>query len=93
MGSIYGWLSTAETPSSPTWVDSQRAASKCLTTATSKSSFIRHKMGEVAGHGINLAPSVYQTSKLLVILEGSPQWQDSELAEVAKNQGSAQALD
>ena len=92
MGSIYGWLSTAETPSSPTWVDSQRAASKCLTTATSKSSFIRHKMGEVAGHGINLAPSVYQTSKLLVILEGSPQWQDSELAEVAKNQGSAQAL-
>ncbi len=92
MGSIYGWLSTAETPSSPTWVDSQRVASKCLTTATSKSSFIRHKMGEVAGHGINLAPSVYQTSKLLVILEGSPQWQDSELAEVAKNQGSAQAL-
>lgn len=92
MSSIYGWLSTAETPSLPTWVDSQRAASKCLTTATSKSSFIRHKMGEVAGHGINLAPSVYQTSKLLVILEGSPQWQDSELAEVAKNQGSAQAL-
>ncbi len=91
MSSIYGWLSTAETPSLPTWVDSQRAASKCLTGA-SKSIFIRHKMGEVAGHGINLAPSVYQTSKLLVILEGSPQWQDSELAEVAKNQGSAQAL-
>ncbi|MDD1626871.1 MAG: asparagine synthase, partial [Methylococcaceae bacterium] len=91
MSSIYGWLSTAETPSLPTWADSQRAASKCLTGA-SKSSFIRHKMGEVAGHGINLAPSVYQTSKLLVILEGSPQWQDSELAEVAKNQGSAQAL-
>ena len=44
MGSIYGWLSTAETPSSPTWADSQRAASKCLTTATSKSSFIRHKI-------------------------------------------------
>ena len=91
MSSIYGWLSTAETPSLPTWVDTQRAASKCLTGA-SKSSFICHKMGEVAGHGINLAPSVYQTSKLLVILEGSPQWQDSELAEVAKNQGSAQAL-
>ena len=91
MSSIYGWLSTAETPSLPTWVDTQRAASKCLTGA-SKSSFICHKMGEVAGHGINLAPSVYQTSKLLVILEGSPLWQDSELAEVAKNQGSAQAL-
>ncbi|MEI6333781.1 MAG: asparagine synthase-related protein [Methylococcaceae bacterium] len=92
MGSIYGWLSTAETPSSPAWVDSQRAASKCLTATTSKSGFLRHKMGEVAGHGVNLSPSVYQSSQLLVILEGSPQWQDTELAEVAKNHGSAQAL-
>ncbi|MDD1635328.1 MAG: asparagine synthase-related protein [Methylococcaceae bacterium] len=92
MSSIYGWLSTtAETTSSSNWVDSQRAASRCLT-ATSPSVVIYHKMAEVAGHGINLAPSVYQSSQLLVILEGSPQWQDSTLAEVAKNHGAAQAL-
>ncbi|MEY3288366.1 MAG: hypothetical protein RLZZ419_608 [Pseudomonadota bacterium] len=92
MGSIYGWLSTAETPSSATWVDSQRAASKCLTVATSKSRFIRHRMSEVAGHGINLAPAVYQSAQLLVVLEGSPQWQDSALAALAKSHGPAQAL-
>jgi asparagine synthase (glutamine-hydrolysing) len=91
MSSIYGWLSTAETPFSANWVDSQRAASRCLT-ATSQSVLIHHKMAEVAGHGINLAPSIYQSSQLLVILEGSPQWQDSALAEVAKNHGAAQAL-
>lgn len=91
MSSIYGWLSTAETPSSCNWIDSQRIASRCLT-ETSQSVFIQHKMAEMAGHGINVAPSVYQSPQLLVILEGSPQWQDSEIAEVAKNHGAAQAL-
>lgn len=92
MGSIYGWLSTLETPSLPHWVDSQRVASKCLTTAVCKTDFIRHEMAEVAGHGINQVPSVYQSAKYLVILEGSPQWQDAELAEFAKSHGAAQAL-
>ena len=63
MGSIYGWLSTLETPSMPHWVDSQRVASKCLTAAVCKTDFIRHEMAEVAGHGINQAPSVYQSAK------------------------------
>jgi len=91
MSSIYGWLSTAETSSPANWIDSQRAASRCLT-ATSPSVFNHHKMAEVAGHGINQAPSSYQSSQLLVILEGSPQWQDSVLAELAKNHSPAQAL-
>jgi len=91
MSSIYGWLSTAETTSSFNWIDSQRTASKCLT-AASQSVFNHHKMAGVAGHGISLAPSIYQSSQLLVILEGSPQWQDSALAEVATNHGSSQAL-
>ncbi len=92
MGSIYGWLSTAATSSSASWVDSQRAASKCLTAATSNSRFICHNRAEVAGHGINLAPAVYQSAQLLVVLEGSPQWQDATLAALAKSHGPAQAL-
>jgi len=91
MSSIYGWLSTTETASSVNWIDSQRAASKCLT-AASLSVINYHKMASVAGHGINLAPSSYQSSRLLVILEGAPQWQDSELAELATKHGAAQAL-
>ena len=91
MSSIYGWLSTAETPASNNWIDSQREAARCLT-ATSQSSFIHHKMAGLAGHGINVVPSIYQSSQLLVILEGRPQWQDSALAEVEKNHGAAQAL-
>jgi asparagine synthase (glutamine-hydrolysing) len=91
MSSIYGWLATTEKPSSPNWVNSQHAASKCLT-ANSQCIFIHHKMAEAAGHGTNLAPSVYQSEQMMVILDGSPQWQDSELAEVAKKHGGAQAL-
>jgi asparagine synthase (glutamine-hydrolysing) len=90
MSSIYGWLSTAETSSSSDWVDRQHAATSCLTTA-SKSVGMHHKMAGVAGHG-NQAPSIYQSSRLMVILEGSPQWQVSELAEIANNQGAAQAI-
>ena len=91
MSSIYGWLSTAGTHSLANGIDSQRAASKCLTAASQRVSSL-HKMAEVAGHGINQAPSVYQSGQLLVILEGSPQWQDAALAEVARIHGAAQAL-
>ena len=91
MSSIYGWLSIAENPASFNCIDRQRAASKCLTT-TSLSVSSHHKIAEVAGHGINVAPTVYQSSQLLVILEGALQWRDSGLAELAKNHGAAQAL-
>ena len=91
MSSIYGWQSSATTPSSYNGIDSQRAASKCLTTASHHVSG-RHKMAEVAGYGINAAPDVYQSPQLLVILEGTPQWQDVELAELAKTHGAAEIL-
>ena len=91
MSSIYGWLSIATTPSSFDCIDSQRAASKCLTAASLQVSS-RHTMAEVAGHGINAAPAVYQSPQLLVILEGTPQWQDVELAELAKTHGAAEVL-
>lgn len=91
MSSIYGWLSMAEVPASFHCIDSQRVASKCLTAASRQASS-RHKTAEVAGHGINAAPAVYQSSRLLAIVEGSPQWQDAELAVLAKNHGAAQAL-
>ena len=91
MSSIYGWLSSATTPSAYHCIDSQRAASKCLTPASVHVSG-RQTMAEVAGHGINAAPAVYQSPQLLVILEGTPQWQDVELAELAKTRGAAQAL-
>lgn len=92
MGSIYGWVSTAEKPPLSHCVDSQRKASKCLETATSKTGFIRHEMAEVAGHATNQAPSTYQSAKYLVILEGSPQWQDAELAALSKTHGAAHAF-
>jgi asparagine synthase (glutamine-hydrolysing) len=91
MSSIYGWLSTAETIPSSQWIDSQRAASKYPAQA-SQSVFSADGRAGAAGHGINPAPSVYQSSQLLVVLEGSPQWQDSTLAATAKNHGAAQAL-
>ena len=91
MGSIYGWLSMAEMSASFNCIDSQRAASKCLT-ATSLHVSSYHKTAEAGGHGINAAPDVYQSPQLLVIIEGAPQWQDFELAELAKNNGSAHAL-
>jgi len=91
MSAIYGWLSTEETISSFNWIDDQRAVSKCLTPA-SPSVLSDHKMAAVAGHGINTAPFVYQSAQLLVILEGTPQWLDSALAEVAITHGAAQAL-
>ena len=91
MSSIYGWLSMAEMPLSLNGIDSQRAASKCLTDASLSVSG-HHKLAEVAGHGVNAAPAVYQSPQLLAIVEGTPQWQDFELAELAKNHGPAQAL-
>lgn len=91
MSSIYGWLSTTQTPLSPQWLDSQRAASKALANNSTGVS-IHHQVADVAGQGINVPPSVYQSSRLMVILEGCPQWQDSDLAVLAKNHGAAQAL-
>lgn len=91
MGSIYGWLSTSETTSPSNLVNNQRETSKCLTTA-SQSVSCRHKTAEIGGHDINAAPFLYQSDQLLVIIEGSPQWQDSSLAAIAKTHGSAQAL-
>ena len=91
MSSIYGWLSTSEITSSSVWIDSQRAASKCLT-AKSQSVSSHHKTAAIGGNGINVAPSIYQSGQLLVILEGLPQWQDNALATVAKTHGAAQAL-
>ena len=91
MSSLYGWLSASATTFSSYPTDSQRTASKCLT-ATSQSTSLHHKLAEVAGHGIKLAPSVYQSDKLMVIIEGTPQWQDNELADIADTHGAARAL-
>jgi len=91
MGSIYGWLSTSETTSTSNLVNNQRNASKCLM-PTSQSVSCHHKLAEIGGHDINAAPFFYQSDQLLVIIEGSPQWQDSSLAMIAKTHGPAHAL-
>lgn len=91
MSSIYGWLSAAKSAPAPGLIDSQRVASRCFT-ATSPHVALYHKVAEVGGHGIKHAPDVYQTERLLVIVDGAPQWQDSALAALAQSQGAAHAL-
>jgi asparagine synthase (glutamine-hydrolysing) len=53
---------------------------------------LHHPQAEVAGHGRQAAPSVYQSEQLLVIIDGSPRWQDPELATIAHHHGAAHAV-
>ncbi|MDD5276183.1 MAG: asparagine synthase-related protein [Methylovulum sp.] len=91
MSSIYGWFSVSKSAPSPGMIDSQRNASKCLT-ATSPRVACQHKRAELGGHGSNAAPAIYQSERILAIIDGTPQWQDSALATLAKQQGDAHAL-
>lgn len=91
MSSIYGWLSTATTSALGYTLDSQFAASTCLTAATERVA-INHERAGLGGHGNVQVPSVYQTAGLSVILEGTPHWDDPVLAELAHKLGAAAAL-
>ncbi len=92
MSSMYGWLSTVAQPAASTdWLERQYAGSQCLNAAIHRC-VQHHQHAGVAGHDLHLAPSVYQSAQLLVIIAGTPYWQDSHLATVAKQHGNAQAL-
>ncbi|MDD5578646.1 MAG: asparagine synthase-related protein [Methylobacter sp.] len=90
MSSIYGWLSSEKIYSSNP-VDNQRAASQGLS-LTIESVSCHQKMAGVGGYGIRNVPAIYQSDQLLIIIEGSPQWQDSSLAALADSHGAARAL-
>jgi asparagine synthase (glutamine-hydrolysing) len=91
MGSIYGWLSPTETTDSTSLIKKQYAASKCLGAAPVITSSL-FKTAGVGGHGLNNAPSIYQSDKLLAIMEGSPRWQDRQLENIAQTYSTAHAL-
>lgn len=91
MGTIYGWFSTKEKAFDLSCIDQQGAASKSMN--TTYSCVVKHlNVAEMAGYGLKIAPSIYQSSRLLVIVEGDPYWSDDELKNIAKSSDSAQAL-
>lgn len=91
MSTIYGWFSTTEKAFNGSCIDQQSAASKFLN--ITYSSVARHQnVAEMTGYGLKVAPSVYQSSRLLVIIEGEPYWSDDELKKIANHSDSAQAL-
>ena len=91
MSTIYGWFSTTEKAFDLSCIDQQSAASKSLN--ITYSCVARHQnVAEMTGYGLKIAPSVYQSSRLLVIIEGEPYWSDDELKNIANSSDSSQAL-
>ena len=91
MGTIYGWLSTTEKTFDISCIEQQSAALKSLNSLYS--GVARHQnLAEVAGYGLRSAPSIYQSSRLVVIVEGDPYWSDDELAKIASKGDSSRAL-
>jgi asparagine synthase (glutamine-hydrolysing) len=91
MSTIYGWLTTMGKTLGLSCIDQQSDTSKSLNNV--HSSVAKHSgVAEMAGYGPWVAPSVYQSSDLLVIIEGDPNWSDDELERIANSSDSAQAL-
>lgn len=91
MSSIYGWLSTTATAAPLPLLDAQRHATRGVK-ADAPSVRRHYKTAGLGGHGINVAPSIYQEDGLLVIVDGAPHWQDPELAALAGSHDAAYAL-
>lgn len=88
MSSIYGWFEPNNSNRSnrfsyPPTTDSQSG----LKTVSCKTRTL-----EMGGYGNNTAPSIYESDRLISIIEGSPDWNDSELSRISKNQSPAKAL-
>ncbi len=91
MSTIYGWFSAMGKTSDQNCIDQQSTVSKLLSNI--HSCIAKHKnIAEIAGYGLKNAPSVYRSSRLLVIIEGDPYWSDEELKKIANRSDSAQAL-
>ena len=91
MSTIYGWFSTTEKAFDSSYIDQQSIASKSL--KITHSCIAKHQnLAEIAGYGLLIAPKVYKSSRLLVIIEGDPYWSDDELKKIANKSDSAQAL-
>ena len=91
MSTIYGWLSTTEKTFDLNSIDQQGTTAKTLNRL--HSCVAKHKnIAGMAGYGLKIAPSLYQSSTLLVIIEGDPNWSDEELQNIANSSDSSQAL-
>ena len=91
MGTIYGWLSTTEKTFDLSCIEQQSEASKPLRRVSS--CVAKHQnLAEVAGYGLSSAPSIYQSARLVVIVEGDPYWSDDELETIASKGDSSRAL-
>ncbi len=91
MSSIYGWFSTTEKVFDGSGIDQQHTASQALHSVSS--CVAKHQnVAEMAGYGLKKAPSVYQSSQFMVIIEGDPYWSDEQLKKIAISSDSAEAL-
>jgi asparagine synthase (glutamine-hydrolysing) len=90
-GAIYGWASFSDAIFPNDVLDRQTKSDKCLTSNPRKTVGFS-SIACVGGHALGTPPSVYQSENLLVILEGSPNWLEPDLAKIAKTQSPAHAL-
>ncbi len=91
MSTIYGWFSSTEKAFDLDCIEQQGATLKSIKNV--HSSVAKYKnVAEMTGYGLRAAPSVYQSSSLLVIIEGDPYWSDDELKNIANKGDSSRAL-
>jgi len=91
MSSIYGWLSADKTFEPLHLLGVQRNAAYG-STGHLPHVVAHYKSAGLGGHGINIAPSLYEGRGLLAIVDGVPDWLDPVLAAIAQKHNAAHAL-
>ena len=85
MSIIYGWLSPQK-QTATAYTLRQLSATHSHTIEHS------HQLAAMGGYDIQKTPSSYQSNDLLVIVDGTLNWQDTELAEFQQSHSSAETL-
>ncbi len=92
MSAIYGWLSDGKNAINGA-IDRQHLASRCLSENNpAHAVYYQQPLAELGGYSLNKSPALYQSENLLAIMLGTPQWQDSGLAALAKQHDAAYVL-
>ena len=91
MKSIYGWITSSEKRYNTNPITKQFQLSKCLSSLSQLNACSRDYF-EIGGHSDHKPPVIFESDRLLAIVDGSPTWQDSSLARIAEHQEAAHAL-
>jgi asparagine synthase (glutamine-hydrolysing) len=91
MSSIYGWLAAGETFEPGRILEAQRDATRGIAANTQQVSCQCPHAG-IGGFGIKFGPPIFQSDELWVIADGLPEWQDKELADLARHHDAAFVL-